>query len=222
MFQDILAAIPLGIIMAFMFGPVFFVLLETAAIRGTRVAILFDLGVILADAIFLLIAYFSTSRLLKSLKDEPALYIFGGCILTTYGVITIIQQKKDLVPSRFRERELRKVKRGNWFTPFAKGFLLNFVNIGVLGFWLGLIIAFGPSMNMETPRLVVFFSTILITYFVVDLLKIFLAKRLTHKLTNRRIFKLKRTISIIILLCGVILIARGVFPKPLKKVQDQV
>lgn len=220
MFQDILAAIPLGIIMAFMFGPVFFVLLETAAIKGARVAVVFDIGVILADFIFLLIAYFSTNQLLKSIKDEPGLFIFGGCLLATYAVISILQEKKSI--KRPKQKGIRNFKRKDWFSHFAKGFLLNFVNIGVLGFWLGLIIAFGPAMEMQTSRLALFFGTILLTYFAVDILKILLAKKLTCKLTPSRIFRLKRTINVLILLCGILLIARGVFPKPMKKVQNQV
>lgn len=94
MVQDILAAIPLGFFLAFLLGPVFFVLLETAAIKGFRAAFFFDLGVILSDIVFLFIAYLSTSKLLKSLKDDPALYIFGGVILATYGVISFLQAKK--------------------------------------------------------------------------------------------------------------------------------
>ncbi len=220
MFQDIFTAIPLGIVIAFMFGPVFFVLLETAVIKGTRAAIIFDIGVILADTIFLLIAYFSTSSLLNSIKDDPALFIFGGCILVLYGIISYTNHKKNIYT--LRPKPFKKLKKGDWLGIFGKGFLLNFLNIGVLGFWLGLIIAFGPTMNMEPDRLFIFFITILATYFAVDLLKIFLAKKLEHKLTPRRVFKLKRTISIVIALCGVVLILRGVFPSRLQKVQHKI
>lgn len=220
MFQDILLGLPLGIIMAFMFGPVFFVLLETAAMRGTRAAIIFDVGVLLADAVFLLIAYFSTSKLLESVKDEPWLFIFGGCLLIVYGIITMIKQRRNLF--LMRPNHSRKTKKGDWFGLFIKGFLLNFVNIGVLGFWLGIIVAFGPTMEMNPYRLFVFFTTILATYFVVDLAKIFLAKKLEDRLTPRLVFQMKRTISLIIFLCGIVLLMRGVFPKPMKKVQNQI
>ena len=43
MFQDIFTAIPLGFFLAFLLGPVFFVLLETAAIKGFRAALSFDI-----------------------------------------------------------------------------------------------------------------------------------------------------------------------------------
>jgi len=43
MFDDILAGIPFGIILAFTIGPVFFVLLETGATKGFRSALIFDI-----------------------------------------------------------------------------------------------------------------------------------------------------------------------------------
>ncbi len=221
MVQDILAAIPMGIFLAFLLGPVFFVLLETAALKGFRAAISFDLGVILADVVFLLIAYLSTSKLLTSLKDDPGLFIFGGMILGTYGIMSFIQTKKSIsveadIP------EVRKLSRRDYFGLAAKGFLLNFINIGVLGFWLGLIIVFGPTLDMEPNRITVFFSTVLATYLFLDIFKILLAKKLNRKLTPGRIFKMKRAISLLMVVFGGILISRGVFPKRIERLQDQI
>ena len=64
MIEDIQAAIPLGIILSFMVGPVFFVLLETSATRGFRAGFALDMEVVLADVLFLVIAYFSSYQLL--------------------------------------------------------------------------------------------------------------------------------------------------------------
>src|SRR5690606_7443947 len=93
--QDILAAIPWGILLAFTIGPVFFVLLETSAIKGIRAGIAFDLGVITSDIIFILIAYFSTNQILEKLKDDPALFIFGGVLLLCYGVISFVKIRRE-------------------------------------------------------------------------------------------------------------------------------
>ena len=57
MLNDILSGIPWGIFLSFMIGPVFFILIETSIIKGFRAAIVFDFGVVLADIIFLIIAY---------------------------------------------------------------------------------------------------------------------------------------------------------------------
>jgi threonine/homoserine/homoserine lactone efflux protein len=56
MLQDLLSGIPLGIFLSFMVGPVFFVLLETSAVKGFRAAFVFDLGVVTADIFFITIA----------------------------------------------------------------------------------------------------------------------------------------------------------------------
>ena len=220
MIQDIFAAVPLGIFLAFLLGPVFFVLLETAAIKGFRAAVFFDLGVILSDVVFLLIAYFSTSKLLNSIKDDPGLFIFGGCILATYGIVTFIKEKK-VIPHP-EDAELRKLKKSDFVGLVVKGFLLNFVNIGVLGFWLGLIIVFGPTMDMNPERLLVFFTAVIVTYFILDVLKILLAKKLNHKLTPIRIYRLKKGISILIVFFGVILISRGLFPSEMDSLENKV
>ena len=221
MIQDILAAIPLGFFLAFLLGPVFFVLLETAAIKGFRAALFFDLGVILADVVFLFIAYLSTSKLLKSLKDDPALYIFGGVILATYGIMTFLKTKKSM-PMEEDNPEVRKLSRNDYLGLAAKGFLLNFINIGVLGFWLGLIIVFGPTLDMQTDRITLFFSTVIGTYLIIDIFKILLAKKLNRKLTPARIYFLKKGISLLMVIFGIILVVRGTFPKRVEKLQDRI
>lgn len=75
---------------------------------------------------------------------------------------------------------------------------------------------------MDPKRIFVFFFTVILTYFLVDVIKIALAKKLRHKLTSLRIYKLKRAISILILVFGMILIARGIFPAKMQKLQDKV
>ncbi|WP_026932910.1 LysE family translocator [Christiangramia echinicola] len=221
MFQDVLAALPLGIFLAFLFGPVFFVLLETAAIKGFRAAFALDIGVILADIVFIAIAYFSTTKLLESLKDDPALFIFGGMILATYGLMSFIQTKKVLHTDD-ETPEIRKLPKSDYFSLCAKGFLLNFINIGVLGFWLGVIIVFGPKLDMEPNRISVFLSSVLVTYLIVDIAKILLAKKLNRKLTPNRIYVMKKAISVILIVFGVVLIFQGLFPNQVDEIKDQI
>lgn len=221
MFEDVLAALPLGLFLAFLLGPVFFVLLETAAIKGFRAAFSFDLGVILADIVFLLIAYLSTTKLLSSIKDDPALFLFGGMILATYGVMSFVQTKKVLRHDDDTP-EIRKLSKSDYFGLAVKGFLLNFINIGVLGFWLGLIIVFGPKLDMEQDRIMVFFGSVLGTYLVLDVFKILLAKKLNRKLTPNRIYLMKKGISIMLIVFGGMLIFQGLFPNQVDGIKDQI
>lgn len=211
MINDILSGIPWGIFLSFMIGPVFFILLETSIIKGFRAAFVFDLGVILGDIVFIGIAYLGSYRLIQSLKDKPALFIFGGILMLVYGIISFLQLKKEeKVNTDIIDREIIKK---NYGSLFIKGFFLNIINIGVLGFWLAIIISVGPKLEMQTSRMITFFTTVILSYLVIDCIKILLAKQLKNKLTPNNILKIKKGISIVLMIFGVVLITQGWFPK---------
>lgn len=207
MIEDIQAAIPLGFFLSFMIGPVFFVLLETSATKGFRAGLVFDAGVIIADIIFLTIAYFSSFQLLENLSNQPGLYVFGGAILLVYG-LTILFSKAAV-----KEKAVVKTKTRGYLGLFVKGFLLNFINIGVLVFWLGVIIVVGPSLDNNPNRIIVFFSAMLAAYLITDIFKILLAKQLKRKLTEKRIRLVKKGLGYILVICGMVLIIKGFLPK---------
>jgi len=216
MIEDIQTAIPLGFLLAFMIGPVFFVLLETSVTKGFRAAVSFDFGVIVADIFFIGIAYFSSFQLLENLSNQPGLFVFGGMIITVYGIIIFLKNPKRVT----KEASQLEFKRTNYLGLFVKGFLLNFINIGVLVFWLGVIIITGPGLENDVNRFFVFFGTMILAYFVTDLLKILLAKQLKRKLTPTLILKIKKLLGIILIVCGLVLIVKGFLPKDQLNPQD--
>jgi len=219
MFDDILAAIPFGIILAFTIGPVFFVLLETSATKGFKSALIFDCGVMLADIFFIMVAFFSTSKLLETLKDDPSFIIFGGVLLVTYGFISFIKASKSF-REIVREYHRIEIKRG-YGKLFLKGFLLNFINIGVLLGWVAFIVI-ANSITSSKDGVLVFLSTILIVYFLVDLVKMVVAKKLKSRLTPRIIFKTKKIIALVILGFGVLLLVQGFFPKEKELIKEKL
>jgi len=221
MLNDIISAIPLGFFLSFMIGPVFFVLLETSVVKGFRAAIIFDLGVVLADIIFILIAYFSSYRLIQSIKDDPALFIFGGLVMLTYGIISFVKNRNESKKG-IDEEDPTELAKNNYFTLFIKGFFLNFINIGVLGFWLAILITVGPQLELKASRMITFFSTLILTYFVTDIFKILLAKQLRNKLNPHNILLIKKVISIVLIISGVFLLSQGLFPKDKKIVNSAI
>lgn len=219
MIDDILSAIPFGIILAFTVGPVFFVLLETSATKGFKSALIFDLGVILADIVFIAIAFYSTNNLIEKVKDDPNFLVFGGVLLVVYGIISFIKTSNSF---KLIVREYRKVTiHKDYAKLFIKGFLLNFINIGVLLGWLGFIVI-GSSITTSDNGVLVFVITMLVTYFVVDLFKMAAAKRLKNKLTPRLIFKTKKIIALVILGFGVLLLVQGLFPDAYQKNKQRI
>lgn len=218
MIQDILTAIPLGIFLSFLIGPVFFVLLETSAVKGFRAALVFDLGVVFADIVFILIAYFSSYKLIESLKNDPAIFIFGGILMLTYGIISFIKLKK--LKNEVSEEEIEFVfQKKNYRALFIKGFLLNFINVGVLLFWFLILITVGPKLELETSRMITFFGTLIITYLIVDMGKMLLAKQLKHKMTPKNILNIKKIISVLLIVFGIAIMLQGWFPSDQKIVK---
>ncbi len=202
-----------------MIGPVFFVLLETSVVKGFRAAVVFDLGVVVADIVFILIAFFSSYRLIQSIKDDPALFIFGGLVMLTYGIISFVKNKKESKKS-LDEIDPKELAKTNYFSLFIKGFFLNFINIGVLGFWLAILITIGPQLELKASRMITFFSTLIVSYFITDIFKILLAKQLRNKLNPKNILLIKKFISIVLIICGVVLLSQAWFPQERKIVNS--
>ena len=206
MVEDIQAAAPLGFFLAFMLGPAFFVLIETSIEKGFRAATVFDLGVIFSDVIFILIAYFSSYQLLENINNQPGLYVFGGTLLSLYGASNFIKKTTTQVTAI-------KQNQSNYTSLFVKGFLLNIINIGVLVFWLGLVIVVTPNLGGNYIRVIVFFSTLIVSYFLTDLIKILLAKKMKSYLKQDNIIKAKKFLGILIFVFGLFLIIKGFLPK---------
>ena len=204
MIEDIQVAIPLGLLLSLMIGPVFFVLMETSATKGFRAGLSVDLGVIIADIVFITIAYFSSYQLIEDLSNQPGLFVLGGMIISIYGLILYFKKKVET-------KEV-KANKGTYLALAVKGFLLNFINVGVLVFWLVVVIVVVPSLDNNTNRVITFFTTVIAVYFSIDIIKILLAKQLKKKLTDAKIVMAKKILGVILVICGVVIIVKGFIP----------
>ena len=219
MFDGLLYAAFYGFLLAFAIGPVFFTLIETSITKGFKAAVFFDLGAIFSDIIFILVAFFSTNMILEKVKDDPALLIFGGVILIAFGVISYIRTAKSFIKI-IREHYSVNTKK-NHGGLFLKGFLLNFVNFGVLAGWMATIVI-AQAVTTQKNGVLLFLGTVLITLFLTDLFKIFLAKKVKSNLTPRFIIKTKKWVSILIIGFGVLLLLQGIFPDKIQEGIEQI
>jgi threonine/homoserine/homoserine lactone efflux protein len=218
MINDILSGIPWGLFLSFMIGPVFFILLETSIIKGFRAAFIFNLGVVSADILFIGIAYLGSYRLIQNLQDKPTLFIFGGILMVVYGIISFVNLKKE---SKMNTHSIdNEIIKKNYGSLYIKGFFLNSINIGVLGFWTAIILSTGPKLNMQTSRMIIFLTTVIVSYLFFDSIKIVLAKQLKTKMTPTNIFKIKKIISVVMMLFGLVLMSQGWFPEEKEKIKD--
>ncbi len=209
-FYDFKNAFLVGVFMAFMIGPVFFMLLKTSVLKGARAAIAFDIGVILGDVSFMLIAYFGSRSLLEKIKDDPRLFLIGGLVLIIYGLITYLDKNNK---KEAEAPDVQLPESNNYLKLLLKGFFLNFINIGVLAFWLGLIVVIGPTYDMNPRYLFWYFATVILGYALTDLGKILLAKQLRNKLTPLVIYRIKRGMGVLLIVFGAVLMLKGFIPK---------
>jgi threonine/homoserine/homoserine lactone efflux protein len=207
--EIIIAGIILGITLAFMVGPVFLLLIETSLTKGVKKAIIFDLGVVLADILFIGgIAY--GSSLLLSPKNVIWIYSIGGLLIVAYGFFNISSaKKKKLILAK--ELKLPEVN-GSAGVYFAKGFFMNFLNMGVLAYWLTTTVTLQATISgqpNENHLLIAYFVSTVATYFVTDLFKIFTAQRIKKVLTPEVLIKIERIVGFVLIVFGALLIVRG-------------
>jgi len=75
------------------------------------------------------------------------------------------------------------------------------------------VIVTGPNFENDINRFMVFFGTLMLAYFITDLIKIVLAKQLKKKLTPGIIIKTKKILGALLIICGLTLITKGFLPK---------
>ena len=202
---SLLTPITVGFFTAFIMGPVFWVLLETSITKGFKAAVAFDLGVMFADVCFIGVCYLGSFQLLEDDQNKQGLFVLGGTILLLYGLFSWINRNK-----KSKDQPEIQESKENYFGLAAKGFAINILNVGVFIFWGGVTIVSSPASGKSFTSFVLFFSIVLLSYFITDLLKISVANRFKSLLTGKGIVIVNSIVSLILIVSGVVLILKGV------------
>lgn len=208
----ILKGIVTGFILSIMIGPVFFVLLETSIRKGIKAAIAFDLGVLLNDIVYILIAYvfYNQVEQLSSGDDNSVLRLIGGCLFMAYGIYNFFKKVQGICIQEDGSEPETSIK-GYWLLAL-KGFLLNLANPMVVFYWFSVMTlgAKDAAEDGSITTMIVFIASILITFFSVDLLKIVGAKSLRPLVTTKLLKGLNRLIGIVFVAFALVLISQGI------------
>ena len=195
--------ISVGFFTAFIMGPVFWVLLETSITKGFRAAVAFDIGVILADVLFIMATYYGSVKLFLSESNKEGLFVLGGTIILLFGVYSWLTRNKE------EEKVEVTESKHNYLGLAIKGFAINIFNVGVFIFWGGVTIVAGPSTGNDPLGFVTFFLIVLLSYFITDLGKIIVAKQLKVFINEKTIVFVKSLLAIILVISGTVLIIGG-------------
>lgn len=208
----LLKGIVTGLILSIMLGPVFFLLIETSIRKGIRSAFYFDLGVFSSDFIYISVAYIFYHEI-SSLLSGSHIFLFkaiGGLVFIAYGVIALKKKRQ----SKIEESDNLEIDNSNnheFWSNFIKGFILNFANPMIILYWLSVItIGIQREQNiMGIDPIILYMATILLTFFAVDVGKIFAAKKLQPVVTPQLLKNINFFIAIILIGFGAVLTTQG-------------
>lgn len=195
-----------------MIGPVFFVILETSIRRGVKAALALDLGVLISDLVYILIAYVFYSEVsgLINGENQGVLKLIGGILFVIYGAFTYFKKPKE---EKVDEVGNVVQNSSDYLMLALKGFLLNFANPMVIFYWFS-VITMGAKNSEHAGTnensILFFLGVILITFFSFDLLKILGAKKLRPLVTEKLLVALNHLIGIVFFGFGMFLIIQGI------------
>ncbi len=207
-----------GIILSFLIGPVFFVLLETSIKKGVKNAVFIDIGVIISDILYLLLAYFFAQKVNEILSDNVYVKYIAAVVFITMGIVSILSRDKPkkkkqididevlneepIVKSRFRKRTA--------IALVLKGIGLNAINPGVLIYWIAACTAATEKLHITENQMIYYFGATLLTMFGIDLLKIYFARKLKTKMTPKMISNISVVIGIFFIVFGIMFVFRDI------------
>jgi threonine/homoserine/homoserine lactone efflux protein len=213
MFETVLQGVILGLLLSSLLGPIFFVLIETSIREGFKSALFLNLGVFASDAVCVILAYYGTSGIVEDISHNTYFYIIGGLIFISFGGTKLFKLYRDNKDAEVKAKQidLTQFKEKGFFVLFSKGFLLNIVNPSLILFWLGAMAFALSSFPDDTSSVTWYFTGTLLTVLVVDILKVYVARKLKRFLSEKFMFWLNLSVGILFVIVGVSLMIRPVF-----------
>jgi len=194
MFELVLSAVGLGFMLSLVFiGPIFFLLIETSFTRGPRHALALDFGVITADLLCIIAAYYASADIVNLIDKHPGFYRITSILILSYGIVMLVTKTKMHLPGE------EKIISQNYFRTFLNGFLLNLLNVGVVLFWLVTVIGV-RNQYPDTGNMVLYLGLVISTYLMIDFLKIFLAKQFHDRLTQKLANNIRKGVGAVLIL----------------------
>jgi threonine/homoserine/homoserine lactone efflux protein len=198
----VLKGVVSGIVLALLIGPVFFTLLQTSVERGFKSGFWVAVGISGSDALYIVVSYLGLYQFFESATSRLYLSYVGGAILLVFGIYYVFIKSRKLQTYHPEHIKVRSPLR-----LVAKGFLINGFSPMVLVFWIGTVglatTEFGYTQYWQAAT---YFSAIVGTVFVTDLIKAKLADKLRAVLTGKAIRRLNMVLGVVLIVFGLRLI----------------
>ncbi|MDX1685999.1 MAG: LysE family transporter [Saprospiraceae bacterium] len=201
----LLEGILLGLIPAFMAGPLTIALMYTAIEKSTPAGLSVGLGIWVSDIIYILAVYFGFNYLMKLSGISSFNWSLGGigsAILIAIGIGILLKKQN------FEEVRSNRVKTRDLLQAFWKGFAINTFNPVAVIFWTSVMGAIIIERNWGPHEATLFFSGTMISVIGSDFLKVILAKWLTKWLTPKRWQAVSKISGYLFIIFGIMILVR--------------
>jgi threonine/homoserine/homoserine lactone efflux protein len=198
--------IKVGFILCFLLGPIFFTLIQTGVEQGFRAGATVGLGIWMGDILYMLTIYWGVSQDQKNHRVGNFSLVFGSIgsiILVLFGLGTLLIQPTNLYLS---SKETQR--RSSYFSLWLKGFLINGFNPFTVFFWLGIMTTVVINQNLGGQDASWFFTGIIATVVLTDMLKILMAKKIRKILKPIHLIWVRKVSGVALIIFGVVLIIR--------------
>ncbi len=160
-----------------MIGPVFFALIQTSMEKGYYAGFRMAIGIAVSDGFYIFICYVGISQLLDNTYFKTGLGLVGGVIMLGFGLVNLTKQVS------VQQKRPADFNKSNGFKEVLKGFMVNGINPFVLIFWIGVVSMATVDYGYNKQELILFFGTIVVTVFITDNTKAYLAHKLSDTIT---------------------------------------
>lgn len=205
MFEALIQGIIVGITLAFLLGPAFFVLLQTSIHRGFRAGLLIAVGIFISDIVVLGLCLAGISQILGSDPRQNFYFsLAGGIVLVIFGTWTFTRK---LVDESVEEGEVpRAISVPGPMIFVLKGFFLNITNPGVWFVWVTAVVGVGSAFGVDNLSVYYFFAGALVTILSTDTLKCFVAHKIKSRMNPTVIIWTNRVVGILLIAFGAVLL----------------
>jgi threonine/homoserine/homoserine lactone efflux protein len=208
MLHTILKGTLLGLTLAGLLGPAFFSLVQTSIHRGFKSGFFLAIGIFLSDFSLIFLSYIGVSQIFSAPKNQFWVGIIGGIMLIAFGIYTFRHRMKLTVDGEL------VVKKTGALTYILKGYFLNIANPSVWLFWVSVVtLNIGTAESEDVHSFFAFFAAALLTVFLTDLLKCFIAFRIKIYLNDKVMKLINHIVGILLFIFGMYLIYNAILLK---------
>lgn len=192
--MEILTGILLGLSTLLFVGPVFFYLIQATLQKGTYAGITAALGIILGDILYVYFCLNGLENYLNKPGHIKAIAVTGGLLLLLLGLENFFRKPKA-------NSNLTKSLNKSLVAIFFRAFVLNFVNPFVFVVWVGFLTYSETKFSTQATPLILVFTLAVI--FITDIIKVFLAKKLSCFFNTERLLLFRKFTGILMIIFAV-------------------